>query len=696
MIQPTARTLVAVLALLAPAAVVAQEADPEAPQETVEETVDVTDSFPYLPKSNTIASKLPTDLVWTPANVGAVDRRLIEEQDAAVLGEALSNVSGVNVQTGSGVFDFFVLRGFDSLTSGLILTDGAPEPETTFYQLYDVERIEVFKGPAGFLYGSNPLAGVVNLVRKRPAPARFGRVGVAGGSFGTREATVDLNTAGDDGVTSFRINGLWRESDGYRDGRDQEVAAVHPTFAWRPDDRRSLTVSFESVASDYRPDAGLPLLQGRLPDVPRDRSYASPLDVSNQDVSRAQLDYETMIGERTSLRDKLYYRELDWQTRGTLISGVFDFGFGGPQVLRTLLDLDDRQRFLGNQLEITWDGDRHQLLAGVEVAELSDDFDLDVGFIAPIGLFDPIEAPGIPIPVPIPGQAASGRTETRVVAPYVVDQIRLGDRAQLMIGARYDSIEFDDAVSGTSRSDGELSPLVGVVIAASDRTSFYANLARSFSPASPRVFGEREPEEGRQYELGWRQLFAGGRLRAVVAAYQLERDNIAIPDDNGFTQQAGDQRSAGVEAELSGEFGAGVAGTFAYAYTDAELTRFTELIPFPDPPPFFLVFDRSGNTPAFAPEHLFSGWLSRRFGGGWTLGGGVRWVDDQFIAEDNAAVIDAHTLVDLAVAYDLERWRLSLDLENVTDEDYETRGFGSFSVIPGQPFSAIARIEYRR
>ena len=73
-----------------------------------------------------------------------------------------------NVQTVFGVTDFFIIRGFDSLSSGLVLTDGVAEPEATFYHLYNVERVEVLKDPGAFLYGGNPLSGSVNLTRKQP------------------------------------------------------------------------------------------------------------------------------------------------------------------------------------------------------------------------------------------------------------------------------------------------------------------------------------------------------------------------------------------------------------------------------------------------------------------------------------------------------------------------------------------------
>lgn len=658
----------------------------------IEERLEVEDSVPYLPTSNTIATKLPTEPSWTPANIGTVGAVLMSEQNSQTVGDALRNVSGINSQTGSGVFDFFVLRGFDSLTSGLVLIDGAPEPESTFYQLYDAERVEVFKGPAGFLYGSNPLAGVVNIVRRQPVPHRFATLGIEGGSFGTVGARFDFNTASEAGTASFRLNGFTRESDGYRDGRDSEVTAFHPKFAWRPDDKSSLTVSFEGVASDYKPDAGLPIVDEQVADVPRERSYASPLDTSRQDLTRVQIDYERRVNDRVTVRNKLYSRELDWRTKGTLISGVVPFP-GDPLVVRTLLELDDRQQFLGNQLEFLWRNERHNLLAGVELGRYNDDFTLDVGFLPLISLFQPVESPVLG-PFPIPGQAARGETETTITAPYIIDQIRLGDRVQLQLGARLDSIEFDDAITGTSRSDSELSPMAGITFEARPGTWLYANSARSFAPASARVVGPREPEESRQFELGLRRDFANGRLRSIFAIYQLERDNIAIPDDNGFTQQAGDQRSRGFEAELGGQLTDQLSAVFAYAYTDAELTRFSEAFFLPAPP-FLLAFDRSGNRPAFAPEHLFSAWLSRDLPGGLRLSGGIRWIDSHFIAEDNAFTIDGYALVDAGLSYSFDRFRLSLDLENLTDQEYETRGFGSFSVIPGQPISANLRIEYR-
>ncbi|MCB1058402.1 MAG: TonB-dependent receptor plug domain-containing protein, partial [Acidobacteria bacterium] len=170
----------------------------------VEDEVFVEGRLPDIPTSNTVAAKLPLPLRETPASVTVIPTSLTEEQRGFILGDALENVSGVNVQTGNGVYDFFVIRGLDSVSSGLILTDGAPEPETTFYQLYNVDRVEVLKGPSAFLYGGSPLGGTVNLVRKQPEAERFTRAAGYGGSFGTFETTVDTNLASADGSLAFR------------------------------------------------------------------------------------------------------------------------------------------------------------------------------------------------------------------------------------------------------------------------------------------------------------------------------------------------------------------------------------------------------------------------------------------------------------------------------------------------------------
>ncbi len=235
-------------------------------------------------KFNSIAAKTWVPLFQTPASVGVVTRAMLQNQNSTVLGDALNNTSGVNIQTGLGIFDYFIIRGFNSLDNGLILTDGITEPEVTIYNLYNIERVELLKGPGAFLYGGNPLSGTINLVRKTPVFQNFLTFSGSGGSFNSYRGNVDIGLADSKLGLAARLNGLAQKSDFYRDNKKNEVYAVNPAFTWLIDNNTQLNLNFEYLNSRFKPDAGLPLLadpvsfeMNKMADVSRDISFQTRL-----------------------------------------------------------------------------------------------------------------------------------------------------------------------------------------------------------------------------------------------------------------------------------------------------------------------------------------------------------------------------------------------------------------------------------
>lgn len=675
------------------------EGNGEERESTLEEYINVDVSA--IPQSNTIGTKLLVDAHLTPAIVGTVSSELFNEQQAVTLSDVLENVAGVSSQAQNGVTDFFILRGFDSLSGSLVMIDGAAVPEATFYPTYNVQGVEVLKGPGGYLYGADPMAGAVNIVRKQPVPYDFLGVQLSAGSFKTYDAKIDWNESNDSGSFAFRLNSFYRESDGYRDNTPSEHWGVNPSFTFQINDRSSINVNLEAIEANFSPDAGLPLIDGAIPNVDRDTSYQSILDFSAQSIQRVQVDYQVELSDRVTLRNKTYFRDLDWQTAGTLLSQ--DFFSATPAVARIHNTLDSQQRFTGNQFEAVirlGNGQvKHNILAGVEVAKRENDYNIQFGFLSSLDLMMPVDSDTSVFLFPF----QSGTSDSTIVAPYVVDQIEFSPKCHLLLGVRYDDIDFDGVVDpfgmgaiSTSRSDGDVSPRAGFVWAPNESLSFYANAAESFAPPSPRVVGPREPEHGDQIELGIKKKFAGGKVQTTFAVYELNRTNIAIPDNNGFTQQQGDQRSRGFEMEIAAEPLPGLRTFFSYAFNDAELTQFAEqLIVGVDPVtmmPIYMTFDRSGNAPGFAPENLANLWVSKRFSGGWGVAGGARYIGSQFIASDNAFAIGSALVLDGSVSYRRNNWRVNLNLKNLTDEKYELRGFGSDSVIPAAPFAVYATI----
>ena len=658
-----------------------------------QDTASVEAKTPAVPPPADSATRLEANVRDLPVSVSVVSGRLAADQAGLVLTDALENASGVNVATGFGLFDYFVVRGFDSLENGLVLVDGAPDPEAPYYPLYNVQQVEVLKGPGAFVWGGGALAGTVQVVRKHAVAARFADVTLAYGRYGTYEGAADANLASRDGKLAFRLNAVGQGTDGYRDGRDGAIAGINPGLVWRPEQGTRVELSYEYLHSNQSPDSGLPFLNGELAGPSRTTSYQSPTDFSEQDVQRVRFDAERRLNDTFVLRDKLYFSALDWKSDGTLVLGAFPFPDGNTYVPRTQGLLDDRQRLFGNQLELVASfhtGDvAHQLVTGFEASRLDDTYTQYAQLLQPLDLTNPFEAELGIYPIPLPQATQAGDSQSRVLAPYVIDRLSLG-RFEILAGARYDDVHFEDASTSTTRDASRLSPLGGLVWKPVKEVSLYASGSLGFAPPSIQVVGPRDPEESRQLEGGVKLSFLGGKGFAGAAVYQLERENIAVPDSTGLSRQSGSQRSRGFELELSAEPRAGLGVRVHYAYTSAELTSFSEIVSFDQG---FVVLDRTGNVPAFAPRHIASFWGTTPLGKGFSLGAGLRYVSEQYVAPDNRNLIDGYALCEAAVFYARGAARIGVHLRNLTGTQYATRGFGSDSAIPGRPFEAMARVE---
>jgi outer membrane receptor protein involved in Fe transport len=112
-------------------------------------------------------------------------------------------------------------------------------------------------------------------------------------------------------------------------------------------------------------------------------------------------------------------------------------------------------------------------------------------------------------------------------------------------------------------------------------------------------------------------------------------------------------------------------------------------------PPAYVTVDRSGNAPAFAPSHIFNFWVSKIFRGGLGLGGGGRYVSEQFIAEDNDVVLDGVLTFNAAASYSFSAWQVQLNVKNLTNREYFGRAFGANSVIPAPPLTAYLGFDVR-
>ena len=273
----------------------------------------------------------------------------------------------------------------------------------------------------------------------------------------------------------------------------------------------------------------------------------------------------------------------------------------------------------------------------------------------------------------------------------MIDRITLSPRFEILAGARYDNVDFEDASDrAPTRDASSLSPLGGLVFKPVPAVSLYASAGLGFAPPSIQVVGPRDPEESPQLEGGVKLSFLAGKGYAGAAVYQLERENIAVPDSTGLSRQSGSQRSRGFELEAERRAEARLRRARALRL---HLGRAHGLLRDPPARARLRRARPQGNVPAFAPRHIASFWGTTPLGHGFSLGAGLRYVSEQFVAPDNRNVIDGYALCEGAVFYARGLVRVGVHLRNLTGTEYATRGFGSDSAIPGRPFEAMARVE---
>lgn len=666
---------------------VSQEAPP--PQQTdppptepvvkLEEKIEVTSR--YVPEESTTATKYPVEPQMIPASVSSVSGTLLQEQNATTLHEAMNNVAGATTNRDTGFIESFVLRGFDSTDSGLLLVNGAYEPRTGINQTYNIDRLEVVRGPIGFLYGGNAMAGAVNLVRKQPLDENFFRVELIGGSYGTARTEVDLNHHKDGSRFLFRLNGMWQTSDNYRDRETLKAYAVNPSFTLRLSDRTWVNVDLEAQHTEGKLDIGIPVVNGEVPDVPRTRNYGSPFDAADQKTGRVQVNLESVLSASQTIRNKAYYTDQDWTADGAVLAGVLPIP-GSALIFRVFGALEQKVRLVGDQfdtvLKFGSGRTQHEMVLGIEAQELKVNSDVQVGLLPPIDLVNPVETAQQPIAF-IPGAGFGVDLRVRTLAPYVLEVLHLDDRWHLSLGGRVDFIDQQNKVIDFSDNEADFSPFLGILYAPSDQLSVYANYGEGFNPISLGVVNEDpKPEKSRGTEVGVKTQTLSGRLRASASIYQLKKNNIAIVDQTGIVAQLGDQESKGAEVELSASLLPRLDMLIAYGYTDATLTRFTRLDPLTG-----IVLDFSGNAPTWVPEHVFNSWIGKRFENGFGVAGGVRHVGSRFVDEANLVEASSYTTVNLTLSLEKERWATTLYLNNLTGEEYETRGFDSVLPAPG-------------
>ena len=196
----------------------------------------------YAAKRSATATKTDTDLIDVPQSVSVVTAKQIRDQAMHSMSNVLRTATGVSLNGGEGHRDHIVIRG--NTTTADVFLDGLRDDVQYYRGLYNIERVEILKGPNAMIFGRGGGGGVVNRVTKRAEANAFARATLSGDSEGAGDVSADVNAPLSSTVT-VRINAVAERFGSFRQAFGGHRVAIDPTVGWRPNDDTRLDLGFE-------------------------------------------------------------------------------------------------------------------------------------------------------------------------------------------------------------------------------------------------------------------------------------------------------------------------------------------------------------------------------------------------------------------------------------------------------------------
>lgn len=667
---------------------------------------------------NAATSKTDATLFETPAGISVVTADALEDQNAVTLRDALRSVAGVQAVPSLNGFFGFNVRGFktfDTYRNGM-------RADYANFDLANVERIEVLKGPAGMLYGRMDPGGLVNIVTKKPLETAQTEISQEFGSFDHKKTVIDsTGPATADKRLLYRFVGSYTDSESFRDFIETEHYQINPSAIWKPFDGTEIFVDFEAFNDDYRNDFGIPAIGTKPAPIPVSRSLLDPNDpIDNINIKYTTVGISQRLTDAWTLKSQFMFRDYQLDSVDLNPAPAFD-----PAALRPDNRTLDRNLFFQaiDQEDWTWNIElygkfstgaiKHELMAGFErykwdwAYDIRGDYETGDPALA-IDIFNPVY--GV-IPKGITGSDLPFNFASHATqewhAGYVHDHLTY-DRLHVMAGIRYDDVTSGrgnsfvptdtSSIPVPTREQDGWSPRAGVLYELSDQLSIYGNWAKGFAGGSAGPFGaDLPPEESRLYETGVKYQSPDRRFAASLAFYHLTKMNIATdnPDTpDPFDQRAiGEARSRGIEIDLSGALTQHIEVLGSYAYTDTEVLKD--------------FYGLQGNTLDNVPRHAGSLWLTYDVDGikrsGWIVGAGVTAMGDRFGDAENTFVLPAYARVDAMAGYEWDvgatHMALQINVKNVFDTEYYEssepfyNAHPRLSIFPGEPREVMGTLK---
>ena len=681
------------LTLLVNMVMAAQENDVNASNVDIEEVV-VKGSVLYTDQVN--ALKTPVPVLEVPQSVSIVTDEDIRKQGFREISDIVRYIPGVNTSQGEGHRDAVVFRGVRSTAD--FYMDGVRDDVQYYRSLYNLEQVEVLRGPNALLFGRGGTGGIINRVTKKAVIGEeFGSVDVGTDTFGSLDLAYDYNVSSTDD-SAFRINIHTDSLANHRDLYDGERVGINPTMKFVMSDDTTLDLSYEYIDHERFIDRGVPTINGAPDESLIDIVFGSP-------------EINTTTVEATIFRGTLSHVFSDTRkgnltvhksTFEKMYQNLYASGYDGTLVtMDGYRDPTERDKLIisGNLVnEINAGSVKHTILVGAELIDsennnlrydtfwstTSDDnevFDIS----RPMDFT--VNADGIATSVDFTTSLKSKTSsDIKVTSLYIQDQIDLTDNIKLMIGGRHDSFDITVAdiknMTSESRKDTEFSPRAGLVFKPSEEMSLYWSFSQSFLPRSGEQYkalsatsARLDPDVFESNEIGLKYDISP-RLNLTLSYFNSEQTRAERDNDTGENSEVRGLTVDGLEVQLKGQLTDRLDVMVGYSSLDGETS--------------------SGGEPREIPDHTFSLFAKYQVNYKYGLAFGMTRQGESKIKDNNPGlVLPEYTRLDLGAYYKLSNGlEIQVNIENLNDQLYFPHSHSTHQASVGEPFNA--RVSVRK
>ena len=643
------------------------------------------------------ALKTPVPIIDVPQTLSIVTDEDIRKQGFRELGDIVRYTPGVNTSQGEGHRDSIVFRGVRS-TADFYL-DGVRDDVQYYRSLYNLEQVEILRGPNALLFGRGGTGGIINRVTKKAVLGdAFGSFDMGADTFGAFDFAVDYNVQTGEN-SALRINFHSDTLENHRDYYDGDRYGFNPTLRVQLSPQTTLDLSYEHADHERFIDRGVPTLNREPVEAFEEIVFGDTdtnLTTLRADIYRANISHEFSDTQKGNF-------VIQYSDFAKMYKNYYASGYSGGNTFTAdgYKDPTERTNLIisGNVVNEFQTGSvKHTLLVGAEIIDTeNENFRYNTFFIT---TEDDNEVFNITRPINFGVNAAGVRTyndftadlksktasDIEVTSFYIQDQIDVSDNFKIMLGGRFDSFDITvrDIKNGTSetREDEEVSPRAGLIFKPQENLSLYVSYSESFLPRSGEQFkslssssARLDPDVFESTEIGVKWDIRDN-LSFTVSYFDSEQTQAVRDSDTGENSEIVGLQVDGIELELKGQVSDKLYLALGYSDLDGETGK--------------------GGEPREIPEQTASLWATYQVNDNFGLGFGITHQGESNIKNDKPGLIlPDYTRVDFAAYYDIsEDLSLQLNVENITDELYFPHSHSTHQASVGEPLNA--RFSLRR